>query len=141
MESWTCIARKSRRVARDSDATRDVKEEKKGKVQRADTATPWQTQSLVMGSSSAFTVFSRSWEISAGARRHKTSEQAHVRVGCPHLRSDEQSSQREALDQCSSVFCNVFEGRRARGGQFLAPSTTVRCPPFSIPMNRSPLFC
>ena len=36
MESWTCIARKSRRVARDSDATRNVKEEKKGKVQRAD---------------------------------------------------------------------------------------------------------
>ena len=32
----TCIARKLQRVARNSDATRDVKEGKKGKVQRAD---------------------------------------------------------------------------------------------------------
>ena len=37
MESWTCIARKSQRVARNSDATRDVREEKKDKIQCADT--------------------------------------------------------------------------------------------------------
>ena len=38
VESWTCIARKSRRVTRNSNATRDVKEGKKGKVQRTDTS-------------------------------------------------------------------------------------------------------
>ena len=43
MESWTCIARKSQRVARNGDATRDVREGKKGKVQRADSDVPTPT--------------------------------------------------------------------------------------------------